>query len=136
MKDNILAHTRELQEELGMSLEDAHKLALKERQDFLNAGGIFEKDEATENWRKARQLASQICPNAEYGEHIRVRCRGCGSLHSTKNIGGRSADGVAFLDRHLFDVTKCTCEDPLKEPVTHICERDDMATLNTYDTTK
>ena len=67
-----------------------------------------------------------ICPNQQYGQHIRVRCAGCGSLHSTKNIGDRDPEtNVVYCSRTLFDVTRCTCKDPLEFPITHICERDD-----------
>lgn len=71
---------------------------------------------------------SQICPNQPYSQHIVVRCRGCGSRHSTKNIGWRDKDNVVSLARHLFDIygETCKCEDPLQYPLVHDCAVDDI----------
>lgn len=71
---------------------------------------------------------SQICPNQPYGQHIVVRCRGCGSRHSTKNIGWRNEHNVASLARSLFDIYNetCSCKDPHEHPLVHDCAVDDI----------
>ncbi len=69
-----------------------------------------------------------ICPNQEYGKHIVVRCQGCGSHHSTKNIGSRDPETlVAGRSRGLFDSLDetCSCQDPAEYPVVHNCSQDD-----------
>jgi len=72
---------------------------------------------------------SQICPTQQYGEHIVVRCRGCGARMSTKNIGWRNEDtNVVTPARSLFDIygERCTCEDKQEHPLVHNCEVDDI----------
>lgn len=71
---------------------------------------------------------SRICPNQPYGQHIVVRCLGCGSRHSTKNIGWRNKDNVVSLARSLFDIygEMCRCKDPLQYPLVHDCGVDDV----------
>ena len=71
---------------------------------------------------------NSICPNARGGEHIVVRCSGCGSLHSTKNIGNwNSETKVVSLSRNLFDILgcECSCRDKSQYPLVHDCEMDD-----------
>lgn len=69
-----------------------------------------------------------ICPNTERGRHIRCRCAGCGSKHSTKNIGRRidnGAPGEIEAHRSIFDVDGgCRCKDPAASPVVHVCGQD------------
>lgn len=71
---------------------------------------------------------SRICPNQHYGTHIVVRCKGCGSRHSTKNIGWRKEDNTVSLARSLFDVydERCRCKDPQEAPLVHDCSVDDI----------
>lgn len=71
---------------------------------------------------------SQICPNQPYGQHIVVRCAGCGSRHSTKNIGWRKENNEVSLARHLFDTygETCKCKDPSEFPLVHDCKVDDI----------
>lgn len=72
--------------------------------------------------------AVQICPNKAYGKHITVRCAGCNSVHSTKNIGECNPESKAvFLERSLFDILGafCLCEDQSEYPLIHDCEIDD-----------
>lgn len=71
---------------------------------------------------------NRICPNQPYGKHIVVRCEGCNSIHSTKNIG--SVDPITkrvALMRSLFDIlgTFCLCTDPTKTALIHDCKIDD-----------
>ena len=57
-----------------------------------------------------------------------VRCKGCGSHHSTKNIGWRDEKTKEVsLARHLFDILgeTCSCKDLQKNPLIHECESDD-----------
>ena len=71
---------------------------------------------------------SKICPNQPDGQHITVRCRGCGSHHSTKNIGWRDEETkVALLARHVFDIfdERCSCSNPREHPLVHECDVDD-----------
>ncbi len=71
---------------------------------------------------------SQICPNQPYGEHITVRCGGCGSHHSTKNIGWwKEETKVASLARTVFDILgeTCSCKDPNEHQLVHDCGVDD-----------
>ena len=72
-------------------------------------------------------MEDKICPTQPYGQHITVRCRGCNSIHSTKNIGSTDPTGQVHLYRSLFDIlgTMCVCEDPRKHPLVHNCEIDD-----------
>ncbi len=70
----------------------------------------------------------RICENQPYGEHITVRCSGCNSIHSTKNIGSCNPEThTAGLWRSLFDIlgTHCICEDAGQFPLIHNCEIDD-----------
>ncbi len=70
----------------------------------------------------------RICPNVPWGQHICVRCPGCGSRHSTKNAGGRDAEtNRVQLGRSVFDIynDRCSCQDPAKTGLEHVCERDD-----------
>lgn len=72
---------------------------------------------------------SRICPNQPFGRHIVVRCLGCGSRHSTKNIGWRDAETkVVSPARSVFDIydETCKCEDPSRYPLVHDCEIDDI----------
>lgn len=74
------------------------------------------------------QTDNQICPNQPYGQHIIVRCKGCNSLHSTKNIGWRNEETKEVsLARSLFDIvgTFCLCKDPSEAPLIHDCKIDD-----------
>ena len=72
-------------------------------------------------------MEDKICPNQPYGQHITVRCSGCNSIHSTKNIGSTGPTGRVYLDRSLFDIlgTTCVCQDTSQYPLVHICEIDD-----------
>lgn len=70
---------------------------------------------------------SKICPDREAG-HIVVRCAGCGSHHSTKNIGWRNEKTkVVSPARSIFDILgeTCTCKDPAEHPLVHDCALDD-----------
>lgn len=72
---------------------------------------------------------SQICPNQPYGEHTVVRCQGCGSRHSTKNIGWRDLKASVVLPaRSVFDIygETCSCKDPSEFPLVHDCKVDDL----------
>lgn len=72
---------------------------------------------------------SQICPTQPYGQHIVVRCKGCGSRHSTKNIGWRNEETKeASTARSIFDIygEVCSCYDPREFPLVHDCEVDDL----------
>ena len=72
---------------------------------------------------------SVICLNQPYGKHIVVRCKGCGSRHSTKNIGQLDQETkVVSLDRSLFDIydETCKCKDPQESPLVHDCSLDDI----------
>lgn len=74
-------------------------------------------------------MLNTICPNQPYGRHIVVRCKGCGSRHSTKNIGSRNPEtNEVHLERHLFDTYDecCKCDDPLRFPLVHDCAIDDI----------
>ena len=71
---------------------------------------------------------SSICPNQDAG-HLVVRCKGCGSHHSTKNIGWLNSETkVVTLARSLFDIYDeyCSCKDPHEFPLVHDCEVDDI----------
>lgn len=71
---------------------------------------------------------SRICPNQPPSQHIAVRCRGCGSHHSTKNIGWRNEETkVVSLARSLFDILgeSCSCNDKTEHPLVHDCDVDD-----------
>ena len=73
---------------------------------------------------------SSICPNQLHGQHIVVRCKGCGSRHSTKNIGWRNKETlIVSLARSLFDICGevCTCKDPAEFPLVHDCSVDDIS---------
>lgn len=72
---------------------------------------------------------SQICPNQPYGEHIVVRCQGCGSRHGTKNIGWRDKRNVVSPARSIFDIYNetCRCKDPSEYPLVHDCAVDDVS---------
>lgn len=73
-------------------------------------------------------MDNRICPNRPYGEHITVRCAGCSSIHSTKNIGSRDPNTkTVCLERSLFDILGCfcVCEDSGEHPLIHDCEIDD-----------
>lgn len=73
-------------------------------------------------------MENRICPNQPYGQHITVRCAGCNSIHSTKNIGQRNPNSkTVCLERGLFDILGCfcVCEDKNKHPLVHNCEIDD-----------
>lgn len=70
---------------------------------------------------------SKICPNQTGGKVV-VRCRGCGSHHSTKNIGWRDEKtNVVSPARSIFDILDeiCTCNDPAEHPLVHNCALDD-----------
>jgi len=71
---------------------------------------------------------SRICPNQPYGQHIVVRCKGCGSRHSTKNIGWRSEGNKVSPARSIFDIygETCKCKDPEEYPLVHDCGVDDI----------
>lgn len=72
---------------------------------------------------------SVICPNQPHGQHIVVRCKGCGSRHSTKNIGWRNEETkVVSLARSLFDIygETCKCKDSQEAPLVHDCSVDDV----------
>jgi hypothetical protein len=102
----------------------------------------------------ARDLDSMMCQNQGYGYPIRVRCMGCNSAHSTKNIGSSGARLNAmeknpkytyntypaeqvFPERTIFDLdhsipigqpgntTRCTCPDPTATGLKHECDVDD-----------
>jgi transcription elongation factor Elf1 len=71
----------------------------------------------------------RICKNQPWGQHIVVRCSGCGSRHSTKNIGSRNeVTNKVNLSRHLFDIYDevCKCKDPAEFPIVHDCKIDDV----------
>ena len=71
---------------------------------------------------------SRICSNQDAG-HLVVRCKGCGSHHSTKNIGWLNNETkVVTLARSLFDIYDeyCSCKDPQEFPLVHDCEVDDV----------
>ena len=73
-------------------------------------------------------MDSKICPHRPYGEHITVRCAGCNSIHSTKNIGDRDPNSkTVCLERSLFDILGafCVCKDKAEHPLVHDCEIDD-----------
>jgi len=72
---------------------------------------------------------SSICKNQDAG-HLVVRCQGCGSRHSTKNIGWCNEETkIVTLARSLFDIydERCSCDDPAEFPLVHDCEVDDIA---------
>jgi hypothetical protein len=72
---------------------------------------------------------SSICKNQDTG-HLVVRCQGCGSRHSTKNIGWCNEETkIVTLARSLFDNfgERCSCDDPAEFPLVHDCEVDDIA---------
>ena len=74
-------------------------------------------------------MGDAICPNQTYGRHIVVRCKGCGSRHSTKNIGQRNLEtNEVYCARHIFDIygERCKCQDPQKFPLVHDCAVDDI----------
>jgi hypothetical protein len=108
-------------ETLGVSLIEARNLVELEIE-AEKANGTYIPEVV------AAQFAPDpvICPNTPYGVHIRVRCAGCGSLHSTKNIGGRNSENVVYTRRSVFDRTQCTCKDPREFPLVHVCELDDL----------
>lgn len=64
-----------------------------------------------------------ICARVEEGgQHIKVRCSGCGSLHHTKNIGSIDPETHAVhADRSLFDITPCQCLDAHMFHLVHVC---------------
>jgi len=71
---------------------------------------------------------NRICPNQSHGQHIVVRCSGCNSIHSTKNIGDCNSETKrVHLARNLFDIygTYCLCTDTSKFPLIHDCKIDD-----------
>lgn len=73
-------------------------------------------------------MDSRICQNKPWGQHIVVRCSGCNSIHSTKNIGLRNVeDNIVACARSIFDIygTLCICDDPAKYQLVHDCEIDD-----------
>ena len=70
-----------------------------------------------------------ICPNKIPAGSIVVRCRGCGSRHSTKNLGWRDEKtNVVTLARNLFDIfdETCKCTDKAEHPLVHDCAVDDI----------
>jgi len=72
---------------------------------------------------------SVICSNQPFGQHIVVRCSGCGSRHSTKNIGWRNEKtNIVHLARTLFDIfgEYCTCKNSAEYPLVHDCVVDDI----------
>jgi len=74
-------------------------------------------------------MEGKICPNQPWGEHIVVRCKGCGSKHSTKNIGSRNPEtNAVYCARHIFDIynESCRCQDPQEFPLVHDCAVDDV----------
>lgn len=67
-------------------------------------------------------MSDKICKNTERGVHIKIRCAGCNSIHSTKNIGGINGEGQIFPSRTIFDLgIGCRCNDPKEFPLIHIC---------------
>ena len=71
---------------------------------------------------------SSICETGD-ASGIVVRCQGCGSRHSTKNIGWLNKETkVVTLARSLFDIYDeyCSCKDPHEFPLVHDCEIDDV----------
>ena len=87
------------------------------------------------NWgvfkRSGVQMSDIMCKNVPRGQHITVRCRGCGSKHSTKNIGDINEETkVVIPHRSIFDILGdvCTCADPTEHPLIHDCSIDDKAT--------
>lgn len=64
-----------------------------------------------------------ICKKTEEGgQHVTVRCYGCGSLHHTKNIGYCNPEThIVSCYRSVFDSDPCQCLDPKAFPLVHVC---------------
>jgi len=76
--------------------------------------------------RESNLPDDRICKNTPRGQHITVRCKGCGSRHSTKNIGAMTDTGEVIAYRTIFDLyDRCKCKDPREFPLIHECEIDD-----------